>query len=262
MSPKIKTARKDLEKIPIVSSKRKHKWRACSLGQHWVRSHPRRVKVTKKNPTGYTDVEGHCRHNRSKKDEIYKDELDKIANEYFDNLRGKPFPCDLGFNKTKTYNGNSYDKLIRGWTKYWNEVLKPNEPLDPDLVKALIASESSFNKDSKNPAGKGNMARGLMQVTDAPLKILKDEKGEIKNHLIDLDQKDMYNPNANICAGIRWLFRKKETASARLKRVATWEEAVAEYKSYLRLLLKAPKVGIKNFEKFKSYYDKLKNECS
>ena len=91
---------------------------------------------------------------------------------------------------------------------------------------------------------------------------MKDEKGEIKNHLIDLDQKDMYNPNANICAGIRWLFRKKETASARLKRVATWEEAVAEYKSYLRLLLKAPKVGIKNFEKFKSYYDKLKNECS
>lgn len=261
MSPKHKTSRKDLETIPTPASKRKHKWRACPLGQHWVRTHLRQVRISKKNPSGFTEVEGHCRHNRSNKDEIYKDELDKIANDFFDKLKGEPFPCDLGFNKTKTYNGNSYDKLIRGWTRYWNEVLKPKDPLDPNLVKALIASESGFNTKSENIASKGNKARGLMQVTDQTLKILKDEKGELKNHLVDLDQQDMYDPNANIGAGIRWLFRKKETASARLKREATWEEAVAEYKAYLHLVLKNPKIKFENLEKFYKYYKKLKNEC-
>jgi hypothetical protein len=32
--------------------------------------------------------------------------------------------------------------------KYWNEVLKPETPLDPNLVKALIATESAFEKNS------------------------------------------------------------------------------------------------------------------
>ena len=34
----------------------------------------------------------------------------------------------------------------------------------------------------------------------------------------------------SICAGIRWLFRKKAIASELLKRTATWEEAIAEFK--------------------------------
>lgn len=42
----------------------------------------------------------------------------------------------------------------------------------------------------------------------------------------------LLDPSANICAGVRWLFRKKDTASARLKRTATWDETVIEYKGY------------------------------
>ena len=42
---------------------------------------------------------------------------------------------------------NDYDQLITGWVKYWNEVLKTKIPLDPNFVKALMASESSFNSN-------------------------------------------------------------------------------------------------------------------
>ncbi len=39
-------------------------------------------------------------------------------------------------------------------------------------------------------------------------------------------------PVANICMGVRWLFQKRKLASGKLKRQATWEEAVIEYKCY------------------------------
>lgn len=68
--------------------------------------------------------------------------------------------------------------MIAGWTKYWNEVLLPKDNLDPNLVKALIATESGFNPDAKIKVGKkAGYARGLMQVTDWALNILKDEGG-------------------------------------------------------------------------------------
>jgi len=123
-----------------------------------------------------------------------------------------------------------YDDLIAGWTKYWNDVLKPEEKLHPNVVKALIASESSFRpKQLANPKN-SNSARGLMQITNNTRKILADEKGELKDHYLTLTKKDLNDPSNNICAGIRWLFRKKEVASALLKRQASWAEAIAEFK--------------------------------
>ncbi len=103
-------------------------------------------------------------------------------------------------------------------------------------------------------------ARGLMQVTDGTLKILRDEKGELKDHLVNLYQKDMNNPNLSIAAGVRWIFRKKETASARLKKEATWDEAVAEYKSYLSKMIKKPGYVPNNMGKFREFYLKLKEK--
>lgn len=38
----------------------------------------------------------------------------------------------------------------------------------------------------------------------------------------------------NICAGIRWLFRKRETAKARLKHDPSWEDVLMEYKGKLK----------------------------
>ena len=86
-----------------------------------------------------------------------------------------------------------------------------------------------------------------MQVTDESLDIMADEHGELRDHLLDLDQEDMSDPSANICAGIRWLFNKRRLASSRLDRPVTWEEAVAEYKSYLDRVLKGEE--IKNYHK-------------
>lgn len=225
-----------------------HPWRKCSTGKHWVSAHPRRSKSNK-----VTIVDGHCRLNRSKKDQIYSDELILITNEHFEKVSFLPTKDNLGYK----WLGNKYDHYIAGWTKYWNEVLAPDEPLDPNLVKALIATESSFKKDGEAYAGKrAGKARGLMQVTDWALEILADEKGEIRNHLINVDQKEMYEPTLNIAAGTRWLFRKKETASSKLKRKATWMEAAADYKSYLEDWRKDPKH--KQMNKLINYYERLK----
>jgi hypothetical protein len=69
-----------------------------------------------------------------------------------------------------------------------------------------------------------------MQITNDTRKILGDENGELKDHYLTLTREDVDDPSNNICAGIRWLFRKQAIASSRLKRTATWEEAVAEFK--------------------------------
>lgn len=177
-----------------------HPWRLCPSGEHWVTSHPLHIPPSKKNPEGAVTTRlGHCHDNPSRKDSMYADEISEIAQQNFIKLVGSPTKNNLGFRR-----GNEFDQLIRGWTIYWNEVFKPNEPLDPDLVKALIASESSFDPDVIVKVGKTkNRARGLMQVTDETQKILGNPKGELKNQLVHVDQEDLTNPNLNICAGIR-----------------------------------------------------------
>lgn len=126
--------------------------------------------------------------------------------------------------------GNIYDHYIQGWTQYWNDVLKPFESLDPDIVKALIASESSFNPKAWNKRQGPQRARGLTQITDQTLRYLSDDYSELRDHYLTLSEDDMLDPNLSICAGIRWLFRKKGLAEAKLKRKVTWTEAIAEYK--------------------------------
>jgi len=118
-------------------------------------------------------------------------------------------------------------------TQYWNEVLLPKERLDPDLVKALIATESAFNPHAGiKPRPK--KAKGLMQLTRQTTQALRDQKGELKDHFVVLSKADIENPNLIICAGIRWLFRKQRTATSKFGREATWDEAIADYKSYFK----------------------------
>ena len=90
-----------------------------------------------------------------------------------------PSENDLGYS-----NGNKYNELITGWSKYWNEVLNPKVPLGPYLVKALIASESDFNPEAIPPGGGPNSARGLMQVTNDSRKYLADEVEELRDFLV------------------------------------------------------------------------------
>jgi hypothetical protein len=231
----------------------------CPIGSHWVRKHPLTVPPSKNNPIGVTTRKAHCARNpASSKVSLSPQDIKKIAST--NTFKSKKKPCAL---KLKFGDGNIYDDLIAGWTEYWNEVFKPDVPLDPNLVKALIASESSFKHlllaNPKNPAS----ARGLTQVTDETRVILGNRKGELKDYYFDLTREDLNDPGTNICAGIRWLFYKRERASAKLGRTATWEEGVAEYKS-LTKKLKAKTKSIRAraqelIDRFKRYYEQYKS---
>ena len=71
---------------------------------------------------------------------------------------------------------------------------------------------------------------------------------KLRDFLIDIDQKDAIDPNLNICAGVRWLFHKKKLLEHKLKRSASSQEAVMEYKSYTKEL----KLGAKKKEHIKA----------
>ncbi len=238
-----------------MSQKKKlHPWRKCPKGMHWrnpsyVDSYPKGDSIVKGHPR-----KGSCVKNPSRKDQIYQDEMLFVAKKYFSKF--KPL-SNKGLSKFS--QSKNFDHLIQGWTKYWNEVLNPKKPLDPLLVKALIATESSFRTRSKIRVGrKAGFARGLMQVTDWTVEILEDEKGELRDHLVNVNQEDMTDPNLNIAAGVRWLFRKQETASAKLKKPADWVWAVADYKSYLKEYRKDPKH--KQMNKVIKIYETLKKD--
>lgn len=182
-----------------------HPWRQCSVGEHWVVAHQMKVPISNKNPNGFTIRKEHCALN----------------------------PDSLGFEE-----GNKYDHFIGGWTKYWNDVFEPTVPLDPNLVKALIGSESGFTANPKlQNAGVAGKARGLIQLTDQAVKTLSVPNNEIKDHYVKISLQDTEEPNRSIAAGIRWLFHKKRLASGKLGREATWEEAIAEYKAYSKKMI-------------------------
>lgn len=215
-------------KIPFFDSEnvetKSHPWRVCPIGEHWVKRHPKNLRSGR-----MTDHDGHCRKNKKSKSEFYHaDELKLIAETHFSSSTSDPdvmpVPDSLGYP-----NGNKFDFLIAGWTKFWNEVLRPEDPLSPDLVKALMATESSFEtpKDQESSDGK---ARGLIQVTEGTRRILQDLKGELKDHHIELTVDESRDPVTNVAAGIRWLHYKKKYRERRLKEKATWEEAIVEYK--------------------------------
>lgn len=60
----------------------------------------------------------------------------------------------------------------------------------------------------------------------------------------------MLDPNLNICAGIRWLFRKKQIADSAAGRDLSWNEAIQKYK--------AEKKGKKLINRVIDYYNQLK----
>lgn len=228
-----------------------HPWRLCPVYEHWVSSHEKNLKSGT-----ITHHDGHCRKNSKRKSEFYTaEELRVIAETYFDSLANNldfmPVPNNLGFP-----NGNRYDLLIAGWTKFWNDILKPEDPLTPNFVKALVATESSFSipKDQKSSDG---LARGPIQVTEETRKTLQNLKGELKNHYIELTTDESREPVTNIAAGIRWLHHKKFLLEHRIKRKATWEEVIAEYKGIYSQIGKYKKAD-KIMNDLKDYYYKLK----
>lgn len=193
----------------------------------------------------------HCAENPSHKDELSYDEIQHITKTYFSSLEGPPTPALL----TKDFEkADHYDTEIRGWVQYWNDIFRLDDPLDPNLIKALIATESSFEERPK----KITNAVGLMQIRDDTFQYLHDTKGELKNYLIRVTKDELLNPSVNICAGIRWLFRKKETASSKLNRNASWEEAIISYKNYWADIESGK--NVEPIQKLRKYYKILQEE--
>jgi predicted nucleotidyltransferase len=238
------------EKITLwkPDSKLIHPWRACPYGEHWVVRHPRY-------PLGreVQDIDGHCRKNPSGKDVFYGDEISYLSRVApFINTR--PLPCPYA-GKAKIESAEEYDVFIAGWGKYWNDIFKPDILIDPNFIKALIESESKFNSKAiaKNSLKGVGDARGLIQITEQTLKILKDKKGELKDHYIHLKKEELLDPEKNICSAIRWLFHKREILRKRLGRAPTWTEAVVEYKGLGKQLKNNGEIAIRVMSDFNNF---------
>ncbi|HAZ11696.1 MAG: hypothetical protein A2X86_18400 [Bdellovibrionales bacterium GWA2_49_15] len=229
-----------------------HPWRVCPYGQHWVVRHPRY-------PIGrqMQDVDGHCRKNPSGKDRLTGEEVDLISlNSSFINTQPLPLPYS---GNERIIEPNAYDILIAGWCRYWNDIFTPDLPIEVNFIKALIESESRFNPlaIAKNKKTIGP-ARGLVQITEQTLKILKDRKGEIKDHYIDFAKEELFTPSKNLCAAIRWLFRKREILQKRLQRSPTWVETIVEYKGLGPDLKKNGHRSLKVMNDFLSIYQRYR----
>lgn len=213
-----------------------------------VREHPLHVPVSEKNPTGMTIRDRHLR--RLKGTYLDATEIESILRNC--DRKGIVFPTK---GKLDDYpDADKYDDVIAVWTDYFNKKFNADPPLDPDVVKALMASESGFRT---NPP-KNKKAFGITQITPSTLKILQDPKGETKNFIFNkVRQKDLKDPNIAIPMGVRWLFRKRATAMSKLGRAPSHEEVILEYKGLFK-----SKTGLKNkaFQIYREHYDLLKKK--
>ncbi len=135
------TAKKSRSLKKIEKKERKRvSSKVCPIGKHWIQKHPMKVSPSEKSPLGITIRREHCARNpASSRISFSPQDIKKIGNS--DTFKSKKKPCAL---KSKIDESNEFDDLIAGWTQYWNEMFKPDEPLDPNLIKALIKSESTF----------------------------------------------------------------------------------------------------------------------
>lgn len=226
-----------------MSIKKQHPWRICPLGENLVREHVRHTKYK------VAKVSSYCRKNKSKKEILTSLEIKEIYER--NKIKTKNFP-----SLSKKTRENKFDDIIALWTQFWNEVLKPSEPLDPNWVKTLIYTESSFDENSLNKNDPKNPAKGLMQITKATHKIITNSRGELKDVCFDTDEKENYDPNISVSMGIRWLFRKKELLKSRIKREPTWEETIWEYKGIYN---DESKVAGSIKKKVREYYEEIVN---
>ncbi|MBK8202077.1 MAG: transglycosylase SLT domain-containing protein [Bdellovibrionales bacterium] len=103
--------------------------------------------------------------------------------------------------------------------------------LEPNVVKALIASESDFKVDPP----RNLKATGIAQITPETLKALQDPAGEVKDFIFkNIRKKDLKNPDVAIPMAVRWLSRKKRLAEGKLGAAASAEEIILEYKGMLK----------------------------
>ncbi len=170
----------------------------CPPGYHIVKGHYRKCKSGVK-----TWVDTHKRKNRSRSKKItyYSENLLYLywnsEKSYKKLKRIKPFPAY-----------HELDAIIQFWLKYWESKLKKFPKLDPLLIKAIIAKESSFNPKA-DPKVAHSTAYGLMQIVDKSRAALsKRIDSSVSMEYIDVSREDLEDPVVNIAVGTRWLVVK------------------------------------------------------
>lgn len=216
----------------------------------FVREHVRRVAVSNKNPSGRTKVDRHLRHIDGKYLDLNL--IDETFKKFLkDNHKKKiqyPAKAKLGLP-----DEDKYDDFIATWAAYFNQALNLKTHVDPDMVKALIASESTFKPNSVN-----KNATGLTQITTDTLEIVQDLSGEAKDFVFkDIRRKDLKDPNVSVAIGVRWLAYKKQYADKLLKKEATPDEVIQVYKGILNDKSSIAKRIMKDYRDF---YEKLKKK--
>lgn len=211
-----------------------------------VREHPLHVPVSEKTPTGVTIRDRHPR--RLKGSYLDCEEIETVFKSY--DRKNIIFPAK---SKLPYPKSDDYDEIIAVWTDYFNRKFNAAPLLDPDVIKALIASESGFREDPSE----NKKAFGIAQITPESFFALQNPKGEVKEFIFsDIQKKDLKNPNINIPMAIRWIFRKKRLAEGQLGRGVTAEEIILEYKGLLKSKTDEKKRALENF---KENYAKLKS---
>lgn len=204
-----------------------------------VREHPMHVPVSKKNPDGTTIRDRHLR--RLKGTYLDAAEIEEIFKNY--DRKNITYPAK---KKLSQPNSDKYDEIIAVWCDYFNKKFNSQPPLDPNVVKALIASESDFLEDPpRNPK-----ATGIAQITPETHRIVQDPEGEVKDFIFrDIRKKDLKNPSIAIPIAVRWLSRKKRLAEGKLGRAVNAEEIILEYKGLLKSKSDFKDRALKKFRK-------------
>lgn len=157
------------------------------------------------------------------------------------------------FIARNTYLPNEYSNSIEKYSAEYN--------LNPNLVRAVIKTESSYN-----PMAVSNMgAYGLMQITDQTGYYIASNIG-----MGNFNQPMLYNPDINIQLGCWYLrnlineFGNVNTALAAYNagrgNVAKWLEN-PEYSSNQEELTKIPFKETANYVKKVNFYEKLYTIC-
>lgn len=121
---------------------------------------------------------------------------------------------------------NRFDDLIVYWTNHFNEIFQPlnihghPNPLNPDLVKAMIYSESRFEPAAGFSGTPQTGILGLMQVGSTE----RRSAGDVPAGITGITEANFADASVQIATGIRILFEKYQ-------RVRDWELAVERYNS-------------------------------
>jgi|GEM_PF-4473594 len=116
---------------------------------------------------------------------------------------------------------NRFDAIIVYWTRHYNDIFQPLDahgranPLDPDLVKAMIYCESRF---SETASSRRSSARGLTQVLAGE----RQAVGETPAGVSGVTETTFTDPGVQVAVGIRILFEK-------YRRSRDWGTAIRDY---------------------------------